>query len=126
MKKLLPAILLFILSQKLSAQFLALPNSGFENWTGVEPDNWFTNNAHGLCEPVTKSTDAHSGTFVQKRGEVFVAGRAVCRRVEVPEWCGCGGASLIDGQREGHHRCEAKARQRHRNRCRQAGGRADG
>lgn len=70
MKKIVLVLSLGLIAQTLQAQFLVLPNSGFENWTGVEPDNWFTNNAHGLCEPVTKSTDAHSGNFAV-RGEVL-------------------------------------------------------
>ncbi len=68
MKKLLPAFILIAFSQTVSAQFLALPNSGFENWTSTEPDNWYTNNST-LTYPVTKSTDKHSGAFAVK-GEV--------------------------------------------------------
>jgi len=47
-----------------------LPNSGFEEWVNVEteePDLWMTFNvmqlAMGMPNNVTKSTDAHSGTY---------------------------------------------------------------
>lgn len=69
MKKFLLTLAIGILTNVSYAQF-PLPNFGFENWTGVEPDDWYTNNAHGLCEPVTKSTDSHSGNFAAK-GEVL-------------------------------------------------------
>ncbi len=50
--------------------FAQIPNPGFESWTGVSPDNWFTNNVPGLWVPVTQSRTAHSGTFAV-RGEVI-------------------------------------------------------
>jgi len=50
--------------------FAQVPNGGFENWTGTEPDIWLTNNiAPFELYPVTQSSDAHSGAFAI-RGEV--------------------------------------------------------
>jgi hypothetical protein len=48
------------------SSFPQIPNSSFENWTGGNPDNWTTNNIIGYLEPVTKSGDAHSGSFSAK------------------------------------------------------------
>lgn len=38
-----------------------IPNPGFENWSGGNPVDWWTNNFITLI-PVTQSSDAHSGT----------------------------------------------------------------
>lgn len=47
-----------------------VPNGGFEDWTGTEPDHWTTSNVPVLSFfNVTKSTVAHSGSF-SLRGEV--------------------------------------------------------
>lgn len=40
-----------------------IPNPGFENWTGTEPDGWFTNNAPGFAQPVKQSSTSHSGSY---------------------------------------------------------------
>lgn len=40
-----------------------IPNSGFENWTLGIPDHWITNNVLPTYVPITKSTDAHGGSF---------------------------------------------------------------
>ncbi len=51
--------------------FAQVPNGGFENWTGTEPDNWITNNISQFeLYPVTQSSDAHSGAFAL-RAEVI-------------------------------------------------------
>jgi hypothetical protein len=46
-----------------------IPNAGFENWTGGEPDNWLTNNIPPTPS-ITQSADAHSGASAV-RGEVI-------------------------------------------------------
>lgn len=43
-----------------------IPNAGFENWTGGEPDNWFTNNLAGVLTLATQSNDARSGSSALK------------------------------------------------------------
>jgi Secretion system C-terminal sorting domain len=48
---------IFLLASMVSAQ---IPNAGFENWTGDEPDEWLTNNSL-VAGLITKTTDAHSG-----------------------------------------------------------------
>lgn len=53
--------------------FSQIPNPGFEDWTGINPDNWWVNNLEGVYQPVSKSTDAHSGTYAIK-GEVIALG----------------------------------------------------
>ena len=48
-----------------------VPNGGFEDWNGTEPDHWTTSNAPAASLiNVTKSTTAHSGSF-SVRGEVL-------------------------------------------------------
>jgi hypothetical protein len=44
-------------------------NSGFENWTGGDPDHWSTSNIPGSVTNVSSNTDAHSGSM-SARGEV--------------------------------------------------------
>jgi hypothetical protein len=51
-------LLMFPATQLVRAQIL---NSGFENWTGGEPDNWTTNNAVGFPY-ITQSSSAHGGS----------------------------------------------------------------
>lgn len=63
---LLPALMMTLVF--VNAQ-VGLPNFGFENWTGIEPDNWNTNNVAGAVVPVTKSPDAYNGSW-SVRGEV--------------------------------------------------------
>ena len=43
--------------------FTQILNGGFEDWTGINPDNWYADNAQGLYVPVTKSNTSHSGSF---------------------------------------------------------------
>jgi len=48
-----------------------IPNQGFENWTGTEPDGWVTSNVSLVSVfPVTQTTDAHSGSYAL-RGDVI-------------------------------------------------------
>jgi len=49
--------------------FAQVPNSGFENWTGSEPDQWMTNNSFPDLVTISKSTTAHSGSY-SIRGDV--------------------------------------------------------
>lgn len=79
MKKLFTLILSTIVINY-SANAQALPNPGFENWTAGSgydnPNNWSTLNSStsflGIVT-VTKSTDAHSGTY-SLRGETKFIG----------------------------------------------------
>jgi hypothetical protein len=43
-----------------------IPNSGFENWSDGEPDNWFTNNLPGTWITVSSSGTSQSGSFAAK------------------------------------------------------------
>jgi hypothetical protein len=56
--------MLFVFSSILFSQ---IPNAGFENWTGGEPDDWTTNNNvfPGIIT-VTQSNEAHSGNSAMK------------------------------------------------------------
>jgi hypothetical protein len=58
------SIVLFLFSKALFSQ---IPNPGFENWTGGEPNSWTTNNnAFPGIITVTKSNEAHSGNSAMK------------------------------------------------------------
>lgn len=46
-----------------------IPNPGFENWSGGEPNGWYTGNIPGF-EAITQSSTAHSGSSAM-RGEVL-------------------------------------------------------
>lgn len=59
-------LLCVVMPSILKAQVI---NSGFELWTGENPDNWETSNFTLIALPITKSTESHSGTFAVK-GEV--------------------------------------------------------
>jgi len=48
-----------------SLLFAQIPNAGFENWTGGEPDGWVTNNADPYFF-VTQSNSSHSGSSALK------------------------------------------------------------
>jgi hypothetical protein len=50
-------ILIFIFSSIILPQ---IPNAGFENWTGGEPDGWTSNNIPSLLTTVTQSNQAHT------------------------------------------------------------------
>jgi hypothetical protein len=47
-----------------------IPNSGFEFWTGNEPDFWATFNSYGNGPNVTPSTDAYSGSLSARMEKV--------------------------------------------------------
>jgi hypothetical protein len=49
-----------------------IPNPGFENWTGGEPDGWVTSNVAPLGVTVTQSTLAHSGTSSAKGSVISI------------------------------------------------------
>jgi len=51
-----------------------IPNPGFENWTGTEPDGWLTNNIIGVVQPVQQSSTSHSGSSSAKAEMVSFAG----------------------------------------------------
>jgi len=63
MRKITSRILLsisgiFLLPVIMFAQIL---NGGFEDWTGINPDHWFTYNVQGAYVPITESSTSHSG-----------------------------------------------------------------
>lgn len=78
MKKLFTLILSGVIIN-LSANAQSLPNAGFENWTAGSgydnPNNWSTLNSStsflGIVT-VSKSTDAHSGTYSLKGETKFI------------------------------------------------------
>lgn len=43
-----------------------IPNSGFENWSDGEPDNWLTNNLPGTWVTVSSSGTSQSGSLAAK------------------------------------------------------------
>jgi hypothetical protein len=49
---------IFLLPVIIFAQIL---NGGFEDWTGINPDNWYVNNVPGFYVPITESSTSHSG-----------------------------------------------------------------
>lgn len=53
-----------------------IPNSGFEQWTGGNPDGWLTNNIPGFVTPVTQSSTSHSGTSAARCAVVDLGGSA--------------------------------------------------
>jgi len=73
MKKSLYFSLIVIFLSSISV-YTQVPNAGFENWTGGEPDTWATNNAAGLFTTVTQSNSAHTGTSALKGEVVNVSG----------------------------------------------------
>jgi hypothetical protein len=58
MKNISALLLLFILNTPNLAQ---IPNASFENWTGGNPDDWFTTNLLGTIN-ITQVPDAHHGS----------------------------------------------------------------
>ncbi len=72
MKFLTPILLILSITITLKAQ---IPNAGFENWTDeYTPQNWSTNNAPSAWVTVSRSTNAHAGSYAAK--------------VEIPEYGG--------------------------------------
>lgn len=53
-------IVILILSMGILAQN-EIPNADFENWTGGEPDGWYTSNVPSTVTNVTQSSDAQNG-----------------------------------------------------------------
>ena len=61
----------FLLHVHLFAQN-PIPNPGFENWTSIDPEGWFTSNSPGGNNSnLTRSTPGYTGEFAAK-GEVIV------------------------------------------------------
>src|SRR4051812_246604 len=74
MKKILTLLSIHLLViLQLCAQ---VPNGGFENWTGGNPDNWRTTNQTGVVTPVTAVSPSHSGNFALKGEVVSLSGQA--------------------------------------------------
>lgn len=57
--------LLFILQLGVFTQ-AQVPNAGFENWTGTEPDEWLSNNILDMDPYVIQTTDSESGSYAIK------------------------------------------------------------
>jgi len=76
--------LIFGLFISLNAQ---IPNAGFENWTGGEPNSWETNNSKDLYTTITQSNSAHTGNSALK-GEV----------VNIPGYGNMGPLVLVDDE----------------------------
>ena len=58
----------FFLCLIIQSAFAQIPNAGFENWTGGNPDGWFADNV--AVTTVTQSSTVHSGLSAV-RGEVL-------------------------------------------------------
>ncbi len=56
-----------------SILFSQVPNSGFENWTNGNPDNWETTNNDQVLT-ITPSNDAHSGSFSAQGAVTSISG----------------------------------------------------
>lgn len=73
-----PTLLFLILTFFWGSANAQIPNPGFETWTGTPlndvPTGWITGNIPGIATPITKSTDAHSGSFAVKGEVVGAAG----------------------------------------------------
>jgi hypothetical protein len=65
-------VTIFFLLFFVQTTFAQIPNAGFENWTGGEPDGWWTSNEPGYIN-VTQSVTSHSGSKAL-RGEVISYG----------------------------------------------------
>jgi len=66
-KKIIELILSLFITSFLYCQ---VPNGGFEKWTNGQPDNWTTSNSQSLYTNITRTGNAHSGSFALK-GEVI-------------------------------------------------------
>src|SRR5437667_6523026 len=69
------AVMIAVAMQGVQAQ-APIPNGNFEQWDGNTPTGWTVDNA-GPYEPVTKSSDAHSGSFAFEGIVVSVQGISV-------------------------------------------------
>lgn len=55
-----------------------IPNGGFENWeSNGNPVDWWTNNAPGVFTTITKSSDAHSGSWAVEGNVESISGIGV-------------------------------------------------
>jgi hypothetical protein len=72
-----------------------IPNPGFENWTGTEPDGWATNNVTGFAQPVQQSSTSHSGSSSVKAEVVSYFGSPWPAWL----WAGTGGFGFPVSQR---------------------------
>lgn len=57
---------LFLILSIVSLTQAQIPNAGFENWTGGEPDGWVTSNIPSFITNVTQSAESHSGSSSAK------------------------------------------------------------
>jgi hypothetical protein len=62
--------LIFLTSILVTALQAQIPNPGFEDWTGGDPDGWLTTNFPPLIVNVTQTNNVHSGDWAV-RGEVI-------------------------------------------------------
>jgi hypothetical protein len=62
--------LIFLTSILVTTLQAQIPNAGFEDWTGGEPDGWLTTNFPPLIVNVTQTNNSHSGNWAV-RGEVI-------------------------------------------------------
>jgi hypothetical protein len=64
MKKLSQQIILLITIclVAFSVSSAQIPNAGFETWSSGSPTGWITDNIPTIASPITKSSDAHSGS----------------------------------------------------------------
>lgn len=51
-----------------------IPNAGFEQWTGGEPNGWRTNNLSGVLTTITQSSSSHSGASAVQGQVASIAG----------------------------------------------------
>ncbi len=65
-----------ILVLAISPAYGQILNAGFENWTNGTPDDWLTNDYSGL-NPITQSTNSHSGSFAVMGTVIFNHNTAV-------------------------------------------------
>jgi len=62
--------LIFLTSILVTTLQAQIPNPGFEDWTGGEPDGWLTTNFPPLIVNVTQTNNSHTGNWAV-RGEVI-------------------------------------------------------
>ncbi len=74
MQRLFPLFLSLLVLASCTA-LAQIPNPGFESWTGTDPDSWASGNVSAISlYPVTKATDAHSGSYALKGTIVPIPG----------------------------------------------------
>jgi hypothetical protein len=62
--------LIFLTSILVTTLQAQIPNHGFEDWTGGDPDGWLTTNFPPLIVNVTQTNNSHTGNWAV-RGEVI-------------------------------------------------------